>query len=87
MHVNYVGSGPSCYANSFAMMFGDAAPSVAVIEFATSSPFGMQLIGGKLPLFDPYGWDPNKVSTTRSTRWAGHPRSPAAARPTTRLPG
>lgn len=60
MHVNYVGSGPYCYANSFAMMFGNAAPSVAVIEFATSSPFGMQLIGGKLPLFDPYGWDPEQ---------------------------
>ena len=30
----------------------------AVIEFATGSPFGMQLIGGTLPIFDPYGWDP-----------------------------
>ncbi|OCO98730.1 MULTISPECIES: hypothetical protein [unclassified Ensifer] len=57
-HVPYVGSGPYCYANSFAMMFGDAAPSTAVIEFSTSSPFGMQLIGGSLPFFDPYGWDP-----------------------------
>lgn len=58
MHISYTGSGPYCYANSFAMMFGEAAPSTAVIEFATSSPFGMQLIGGKLPFFDPYGWDP-----------------------------
>lgn len=58
MHIPYTGSGPYCYANSFAMMFGAAAPSVAVVEFATSSPFGMQLIGGKLPFFDPYGWDP-----------------------------
>ncbi|HEV7307115.1 hypothetical protein [Ensifer sp.] len=57
-HVPYVGSGPYCYANSFAMMFGDQAPSTAVIEFATGSPFGMQLIGGSLPFFDPYGWDP-----------------------------
>lgn len=57
---NYVGSGPYCYANSFAMMFGSASPSVAVIEFALSSPFGMQLIGGSLPFFDPYGWDPEK---------------------------
>jgi hypothetical protein len=57
---NYVGSGPYCYANSFAMMFGAAAPSVAVIEFALSSPFGMQLVGGSLPFFDPYGWDPEK---------------------------
>ncbi|PLP57169.1 hypothetical protein CYK37_20925 [Mesorhizobium loti] len=58
MHIPYTGSGPYCYANAFAMMFGAAAPSVAVVEFATSSPFGMQLIGGKLPFFDPYGWDP-----------------------------
>ena len=57
---NYVGSGPYCYANSFAMMFGAAAPSPAVVEFATSSPFGMQLIGGSMPFFDPYGWDPEK---------------------------
>ncbi|MXQ54676.1 hypothetical protein GSM42_13310 [Shimazuella sp. KC615] len=54
----YTGSGPYCYANSFAMMFGKNAPSTAVIEFATSSPFGMQLVGGALPFFDPYGWDP-----------------------------
>ncbi|OOG74414.1 hypothetical protein B0E45_05420 [Sinorhizobium sp. A49] len=58
MHFAYTGSGPYCYANSFAMMFGAHAPSTAVIEFATGSPFGMQLIGGTLPFFDPYGWDP-----------------------------
>lgn len=58
MHVPYTGSGPYCYANSFAMMFGAQAPSTAVIEFATGSAFGMQLIGGTLPFFDPYGWDP-----------------------------
>ncbi|KPV60095.1 hypothetical protein QJ48_07305 [Paenibacillus sp. A3] len=57
-HLTYTGSGPYCYANSFAMMFGAGAPSPAVIEFATGSPFGMQLIGGTLPFFDPYGWDP-----------------------------
>lgn len=57
-HVPYVGSGPYCYANSFAMMFGDGAPSTAVIECATGSPFGLQLVGGSLPFFDPYGWDP-----------------------------
>ncbi|WP_235439997.1 hypothetical protein [Paenibacillus sp. DMB20] len=54
----YIGSGPYCYTNSFAMMFGAAAPSTAVIEFATGSPFGMQLIGGAMPFFDPYGWNP-----------------------------
>lgn len=58
MHCPYVGSGPYCYANSFAMMFGTAAPSTAVIEFATASPFGMQLVGGDMPFFDPYGWTP-----------------------------
>lgn len=60
MHFPYVGSGPYCYANSFAMVFGAAAPATAVIEFATGSPFGMQVIGGTLPFFDPYGWDPEK---------------------------
>ncbi|ATQ43987.1 hypothetical protein [Caulobacter mirabilis] len=57
-HFPYVGSGPYCYANAFAMMFGEAAPSPAVIEIATCSPFGMQLVGGTLPFFDPYGWTP-----------------------------
>ncbi|KAJ6786311.1 hypothetical protein PWT90_08747 [Aphanocladium album] len=57
----YVGSGPYCYANSFATVLGAKAPSTAVIEFATSSAFGMQVINvPKAPLvfFDPYGWDP-----------------------------
>jgi hypothetical protein len=58
MHSPYTGSGPYCYANSFAMMFGPYTPSTAVIEFATSSPFGMQLIGGTQPFFDPFGWTP-----------------------------
>lgn len=57
-HVPYVGSGPYCYANSFAMLFGAAAPAVAVIETVTCSPFGMQLVGDAQPFFDPYGWDP-----------------------------
>ncbi|KAM3455466.1 hypothetical protein NHJ6243_008536 [Beauveria neobassiana] len=57
----YVGSGPYCYANSFATVLGAKAPSTAVIEFATSSAFGMEVINvPKSPLifFDPYGWDP-----------------------------
>lgn len=58
-HLPYIGSGPYCYANSFAMMFGEHAPSTAVIEFATGSPFGMQMLGGALPLFDPHGWNPD----------------------------
>lgn len=58
-HFPYVGSGPYCYTNSFAMTFGKDAPSSAVIEFATCSAFGMQLVGGALPFFDPYGWTPD----------------------------
>ncbi|MCB5167015.1 hypothetical protein LG634_19500 [Streptomyces bambusae] len=54
----YVGSGPYCFTNSLAMMLGEEAPSTAVIETLTGSPFGAQLLGGSLPLFDPYGWDP-----------------------------
>ncbi len=55
---SYIGSGPYCYANSFAMMFGERAAPTSVIEFAIGSPFGMQLISGTLPFFDPYGWTP-----------------------------
>ncbi|MEV0378522.1 hypothetical protein [Nonomuraea sp. NPDC050643] len=40
------------------MMLGPAAPPAGVIETLTGSPFGMQLIGGARPFFDPYGWDP-----------------------------
>ncbi|MFG3439213.1 hypothetical protein ACGF0J_18370 [Nonomuraea sp. NPDC047897] len=58
MSLPYVGSGPYCYANSLKMILGDAAPSASVIEVLTGSPYGMQLIAGRLPLFDPYGWDP-----------------------------
>ncbi len=57
-HLAYVGSGPYCYANSFAMMMGGQAPSTALIEVATGGPFGMQLIGGTMPFFDAYGWNP-----------------------------
>ena len=56
--LGYVGSGPYCYTNSLAMMLGGESPSTAVIETLTGSPFGAQLIGGSLPLFDPYGWHP-----------------------------
>jgi hypothetical protein len=55
----YIGSGPYCYSNSLAMMLGDRAPTPAVIEVLTGSPFGVQLISGRVPLFDPYGWDPD----------------------------
>lgn len=56
--LTYTGSGPYCYSNSLAMVLGPAAPSTAVIETLTGSPFGVELIGGTMPLFDPYGWHP-----------------------------
>ncbi|MFH8348754.1 hypothetical protein [Streptomyces sp. NPDC018045] len=57
--LTYTGSGPYCYSSSLAMVLGSgAAPSTAVIETLTGSPFGFQLIGGTMPLFDPYGWYP-----------------------------
>ncbi|MFG2902641.1 hypothetical protein ACGFZH_36870 [Streptomyces zaomyceticus] len=56
--LGYIGSGPYCYTNSLAMLLGGDSPSTAVIETLTGSPFGAQLIAGSLPLFDPYGWDP-----------------------------
>jgi hypothetical protein len=56
----YLGSGPYCYANSLAMLLGPAAPAPSVIEVLTGSPFGFELIAGRLPLFDPYGWDPDQ---------------------------
>lgn len=55
--VQYLGSGPYCYANSLAMVLG-TGPQPWQIEVLTGSPFGVQLIGGRLPFFDPYGWDP-----------------------------
>lgn len=59
MSLPYTGSGPYCYANSLSMMLGSETPGPSRLEVLTGSPFGMQLLGGKLPLFDPYGWDPD----------------------------
>ncbi|MGW1980408.1 hypothetical protein [Streptomyces sp. NPDC001889] len=57
--IPYHGSGPYCYTHSLRMAAGaDELPPPAVIETLTGSPFGFQLIGGTLPLFDPYSWDP-----------------------------
>lgn len=55
----YGGSGPYCYAHSLAMMLGADAPGIEVLETVTGSPFGMQLVGGSLPFFDAFGWDPD----------------------------
>ncbi|MFD1366415.1 hypothetical protein [Actinoplanes sichuanensis] len=57
---SYLGSGPYCYANSLAMVLGEHAPPPSVVEVLTGSPFGFELLGGRLPLFDPYGWDPDQ---------------------------
>ncbi|WP_017591048.1 hypothetical protein [Nocardiopsis potens] len=54
----YTGSGPYCYTHSLRMVIGPSAPPPGVVETLTGSPFGAQLIGGSLPLFDPFGWDP-----------------------------
>jgi hypothetical protein len=58
MNHPYVGNGPYCYGNSFAMILGAAGPSTAVLETCTGGPFGMQLIGGDMMFFDAYGWNP-----------------------------
>ncbi|MGH8875950.1 MAG: hypothetical protein ACRD0P_01175 [Stackebrandtia sp.] len=59
MSLPYTGSGPYCYANCLSMMLGPDSPGPAYLEVLTGSPFGMQLLGGRIPLFDPYGWDPD----------------------------
>ncbi len=53
----YVGSGPYCYANSLAIVFGDGIDP-GLVEVLTGSPFGLELIAGEMLLFDPLGWDP-----------------------------
>ncbi|MEU3598714.1 hypothetical protein ABZ714_08275 [Streptomyces sp. NPDC006798] len=58
---SYAGSGPYCYTHSLIMVAtaaGAAPPPPAAVETLTGSPFGFELIAGSLPLFDPYGWDP-----------------------------
>jgi len=57
--MNYLGSGPYCYANSLAMILGSSAPDPSAIEVLTGSPFGVNLLGGTIPFFDPKGWDPS----------------------------
>jgi hypothetical protein len=53
----YVGSGPYCMANSLAMMLGPGSPPPSMLQVLLGAPFGMQLLHGELPLFDPVGWD------------------------------
>ncbi len=56
----FVGASPYCYANTVAMVLDAQAPPVALFETLTASPFGFQLVGGVVPLFDPQGWDPDQ---------------------------
>ena len=56
-HQTFIGSGPNCYASSMAMVLQPHAPSTAILEFATSSAFGMQTFANNA-FFDPVGWDP-----------------------------
>ncbi|THV39506.1 hypothetical protein [Glycomyces buryatensis] len=53
----YTGSGSYCYANSLSMVLGPDSPGPAVIEVLTGSPWGMQILGGTTPFFDPAGFD------------------------------
>lgn len=53
----YVGSGPYCYANSLSMVVEEGWRP-GLVETLTGSPFGFQMVG-PLPLFDPFGWDPD----------------------------
>jgi hypothetical protein len=55
----YVGNGPYCFTNSLVMMLGETAPPIHLVETLTGSPFGCQLLAGQIPLFDPYGWNPD----------------------------
>lgn len=55
------------------MVLGPTAPPPSVTEVVTGSPFGLQLLAGRLPLFDPYGWTLTGVSMTQRPWSAGHP--------------
>jgi hypothetical protein len=58
MSLRYIGSGPYCYANSLAMIMGSGSPDPSAIEVLTGSPFGVCLLDGAMPFFNPPGWDP-----------------------------
>lgn len=57
MTTRYIGSGPYCYANCMAMALADGIEP-GLLEVLTGSPFGLQLLDGRGPLFDPLGWNP-----------------------------
>ena len=57
MSARYIGSGPYCYANCLAMALADGTDP-GLLEVLTGSPFGLELLAGRRPLFNPLGWDP-----------------------------
>jgi hypothetical protein len=57
MFLPYTGSGHYCYANSLAMALGPDSPGPGAVEVLTGSPFGMQILDGTTPFFDPAGWE------------------------------
>jgi hypothetical protein len=57
-HLPYIGSGPYGFASAAAMMLGKDGPAAEILEFATCSSFGMEVVGGNAVLFNPFGWDP-----------------------------
>jgi hypothetical protein len=67
----YVGNGPYCYTNSLVTVLGADAPTPAVVETLTGSSFGFQLLAGALPLFDPYGWNPD-LGLTQALKLLGY---------------
>ncbi|MER5885280.1 hypothetical protein ABT160_15740 [Streptomyces sp. NPDC001941] len=56
--VDFVGSGRACHTDALLMLLGAQAPSAGLAETLTGSPFGVHLLGGARPFFDPYGWSP-----------------------------
>ncbi|MEU5155836.1 hypothetical protein [Glycomyces sp. NPDC021274] len=69
MFLPYTGSGHYCYANSLAMVLGPDSPGPGVLEVLTGSPFGMQLLDGTTPFFDPAGWEGDIALDAACTAW------------------
>ena len=67
-----------CYANSFAMMFGEHAPPRRH-RIRHGQSVRHADARGALPLFDPHGWNPDAGLTARWRRWVGVRTAVAAA--------
>lgn len=70
--VPYVGNGPYCYTNALVTVLGPTTPATAAVETLTSSAFGFQLLADAVPLFDPYGWNPDH-GLDQAIRLLGNP--------------